>query len=147
MQNSEISLRLIRVLYGFVLPAFIVLFLLIVSQFMKRPWFLSSFGLDLFARIWVTLSFFSLYVRLSDLDKYMFKVYRIEIDHSNDDALPLNWRNVFWGVLLGAVSIPFTWWIIQFFLPSFSGIGGLLAFLHGLLISIPMIIRRNPLAL
>ena len=147
MKNSELSSRVIRVLYGFVLPAFAIVLLLAISQIMKRSWLLGSFGLDLFARIWVAFSFCFLYLRLSDLDKYMFRVYRVETDHSNDDALPLNWRNVFWGILLGVLSIPFTWWVIKFFLPSFSAIGGLLAFLHGLLLSIPMVIRRNQLVL
>jgi len=147
MKNSEMSSRVIRVFYGLVLPAFAIALLLIVSQIMKRPWFLGSFGLDLFARIWLAFSFCLLYLRLSDLDRYIFRVYRIQINHSNDDELPWNWRNVFWGVLLGVVSVPFTWWIIRFFLPGFSGMGGLLAFLHGLLLSIPMIIRRNKLVL
>jgi len=147
MKNSKMSSRVIRVLYGLVLPAFAIALLLIVSQIMKRPLFLDSFGLDLFARIWIAFSFCLLYLRLSDLDRYMFRVYRIQINHSNDDELSLNWRNVFWGVLLGVVSVPFTWWIIRFFLPGFSGMGGLLAFLHGLLLSIPMIIRRNKLVL
>jgi hypothetical protein len=147
MKNSKIASRTISIIYGRVLPAFAVLFLLIVSQFIKRPWFLGSFGLDLFARIWVTFSFCVLYIRLSDLDQYMFKMYRIEMEDLNNDALPLNWRNVFWGVLGGVMSIPLTWWVIQFFLPSFSSISGPLAFLHGLLISIPIIIRRNQLVL
>ena len=147
MGNTEISARVIRLVYRFVLPAITIIFLLIGSQVMKRPLFLGSLGWDLFARVWIILSFCFLYLRLSDLEKYMFRVYRITIDHSNDNDLPLNRRNIFVGTLLGIASIPFTWWIIQFFLPMFSGVGWLLALANGILISIPMMIWRNKLVL
>jgi len=147
MKNIAISSRIIRVVYQFALPAITIIFLLIVSQNMKRPLFLASFGWDLFARIWIILGYCSLYIRLSDLEKYMFRVYRIMNDHSNEDNLPWNRRNIFLGSLLGVVSIPFTWWIIQFFLPKFSEASWLLALATGVILSIPMMIWRSKLVL
>jgi hypothetical protein len=147
MKNTEITSRVIRVVYRFVLPAITLIFLLIVSSSIKRPLAFGSLGGDFFVRGWIILAFCSLYIRLSDLGRYMFKVYRITIDHSNDNDLPLNWRNIFVGILLGVASIPFTWWIVQFFLPLFSGLSWLLAFANGVLISIPMMLWRNELML
>jgi hypothetical protein len=147
MRNFEKSSRAIRVFYRLVLPACIFILLLIVSQTMERSFFRASQGLDLFTRIWIIFSFCLLYVRLSDLERYMFRTYGIKIDHSQDQALSLNWRNILLGSLLGVVSIPFSWWIIQVFLPNFSGVSWLLAVLHGLLLSFPMLIWRNRLVM
>jgi hypothetical protein len=143
MKNYEISSRVIFIVYRFVLPAFILIFLLIVSQNLKRSLFLGSLGLDIFARIWIILGFYFTYIRLSDLDKYMFRKYGMEFDNSNNYSLPLNWQNIFWGSMHGILSIPITWWTIQVFLPIFSNISWLLALFHGMLLSIPIIIRRT----
>jgi hypothetical protein len=147
MKNFRMTSRAILVLYRFVLPACTVILLLIVSQNVKRPLFLGSQGWDIFARIWILFMFCLLYMRLSDLERYMFKTYGIKIDHLKDDESSLNWRNMFWGILLGVVSIPITWWTIQVFLPFLSEMSWLLALLHGLLLSIPMAIWRNKLVL
>lgn len=147
MKNVEINSLLIRVVYRFVLPAITLIFLLIVSSGMERPLAFGSLSGDIFIRVLLILSYCSLYIRLSDLEKYMFKIYHTAIDHSNDNNFPWNWRNIFLGILLGVASVPFTWWIVQFFLPLFSGISWLLAFANGVLISIPMMLWRNELVL
>jgi hypothetical protein len=147
MKSSETPPQVILIVYRFVLPVGLLVFLLIVSQNVERPLFLGSQGLDLFARVWILLSFGLLYVRLSDLGRYMFRTYGIQTDHAKNHELPLNWRNILLGSLLGVVSMPFTWWIIQAFLPIFSGMSWLLAGLHGLVLSIPMAIWRNRLVL
>jgi hypothetical protein len=147
MKNSEITSQVLRVVYRFLLPGITLIFLLIVSSRMNRPLAFGSPVGDFFVRGCVILAFCSLYIRLSDLGRYMFKVYRITIDHSTDNDLPLNWRNIFLGILLGVTSIPFTWWIVQFFLPLYSDTSWLLALANGVFISIPMMLWRNKLVL
>ena len=147
MKSFRISSQAILVLYRFVLPVCALILLLIVSQNTERPLFLGLQGWDLFARIWILFMFCLLYVRLSDLERYMSKTYGMKIDHSKDNELPWNRRNIFLGILLGVVSIPFTWWTIQVFLPFLSAVSWLLALFHGFLISIPMAIWRNELVL
>ena len=143
MKDFKTFSRVIFVLYRFVLPACILFFLLIVSQNLKRPLFLGSLGFDFFARIWIAFGFCYLYIVLSDIDGYIFRAYRIHTENSNDHNLPINWRNIILGCTLGAISIPITWWVIQFFLPIFSSISWLLALFDGLLLSFPIIVRRN----
>jgi hypothetical protein len=147
MKSFKISSQAILVLYRFLLPACALILLLIVSQNTKRTLFLGSQGWDLFARIWILFMFCLLYVRLSDLERYMSKTYGMKIDHSKDNESPLSKRNIFWGILLGVVSLPLTWWTIQVFLPFLSEVSWLLALFHGFLISIPMAIWRNELVL
>jgi hypothetical protein len=143
MKNSETSSQARVVIYRFILPACTIISLLIISQIMKRTLFLGSPGWDLFARIWIGFSFCYLYILLSDLDKYMFRVYRIKTDPSNDHNVPVNWQNFIFGSMLGIISIPFTWWIVEFFLPIFSAVGWLIALCNGVLLSIPIILRRS----
>ena len=139
--------RTIPILYRFILPIVVVFLLLIVSPSLKRPLFLASLGTDIFARVWIILGYCSVYLRLSDLDRYMLKLYSIKINNQLDNESPMNRRNIIIGSILGVISVPITWWVIQFFLPIFSDISILLALLHGFLLSAPIIIRRKNLVL
>lgn len=139
--------RTIPLLYRYILPIVVVFLLLIISPNLKRPLFLDSLGIDIFARIWIIFGYCSVYLRLSDLDRYMLKLYSIEINNQLDNESPTNWRNIILGSILGIISVPITQWVIQFFLPIFSDIGILLALLHGFLLSAPVVIRRKKLVL
>ena len=145
VKNSEVSSRVIFISYKFLLPACTLILLLVISQNLKRSLYGGSQGFDLFVRIFIIFGLCSAYIRLSDLDKYMFKTYSIKIDHSNDNNLPMNWRNIISGSLFGILSIPLTWWIIHVFLPIFSGTSLFLALLHGFILSFPIIFRRKTL--
>jgi xanthine/uracil permease len=77
----------------------------------------------------------------------MLKLYNIKINNQLDNETPMSWQNIILGCILGVISVPITWWVIQFFLPIFSDISILLALLHGCLLSAPIIFRRKKIVL
>lgn len=143
MQDTKMPSRFqLYTFYRWVLPAIIIFCLFILSPKMGRPLALESRGFDFFARLGIALGYCSLYINLSDIDKYLFKRYRVIADEVHNNAL-LNYRNILLGILLGAVSVPFTWWIIQYFLPYWSTQSWMIATFHGLVLAYPIVVRRK----
>lgn len=141
MKYSEILLRIMTISYRFLLPACIFTILLLISQQLERSLFLGSLLWDWMARIWIALGLSYVYINLSDLDKYVYRMYRMKAESS--DSLPVNWQNVILGIIFGIMSIPFTWWVILMFLPIFVDSALFLSVLHGLILSIPIVVFQK----
>ena len=141
MKLSKALPRITTIVYRFLLPACILISLLFISLRLERNLFLGSLILDWIARIWISLGFSYIYINLSDLDKYVYRIYRMLIEPSH--SLSLNWQNIVLGSVFGMLSIPFTWWVILTFLPIFAEIALILSIMHGLILSLPIIVRRK----
>ena len=135
--------RILSFFYKIVWPVCTIILLLVISQNMNRPLFLGSFALDLMARIWIGFSYCYVYIILSNLERYNFWIYGIKRENLDANNTLFNWRNIALGVMFGTISTPLTWWVIQFFLPTFKDVSWFLAILHGFLLSIPIIVQRN----
>jgi hypothetical protein len=143
MKNTDVFSRMLLLLYRFILPSCTLFLLLIVSNNLERPLFLGSMALDLLARIWIAFGYCYISIVLSDIDKYMLRIYRLRVESSIEPNSPTNWQNIIIAGMLCIVSVPITWWVIQFFLPIFSGTDWLFALLEGLLLSAPIAFRRK----
>jgi hypothetical protein len=145
-QILETFSDVITLVYKIVLPICIIILLMVISPKINRSLFLGSPSLDLIARVWISFSFCYMYIILSNLEKYNKWVYSIRKEGLDDNNQSIHWGNIIIGIMLGVVSIPFSWWIIQLFLPIFANTAWVLAVLHGFLLSIPFIVERRKFA-
>lgn len=133
--------RLIVWVYQFILPAIILVGLLIVPQFVLRPWIMDSLIVDFSVRLWLALSFYYLYKILSNLDSRPDLLHLKRSKHSAARFPVFIWQNVLYGGLLFLISIPFSIFIVRVFFPPIINIACEIALLHGFLLFLPFLNR------
>jgi hypothetical protein len=126
------------------MPIITIILLIIVSQFITRQWLFGSAVFDFIARIWLSLCLCMSYIVLANLDKYRLWFYgrRIENLNSENGVMTTIW-NISMGIMLGFFALLITRWAVQVFLPIFIHFGWPIAFLNGIILSVPIIARHQ----
>lgn len=133
--------RLIIYIYKYILPAFILICLLGVSQFILRPWIMGSLIIDFLVRVWLGFSFQYIYKTLSDLDSRTDLLHLKRSSYSTPRFPVIIWQNVMYGGILFLISIPFSILIVKVFFPPLANIAWEIALLHGFLLFLPFLNR------
>lgn len=126
----------IKIFYGVVLPAVVVLLLLGVASFNSRPQLLGSALPDFVLRLLLTLWFCGLYIRLSRFSAFSFFPNKkwSKFDVGEKEKYFYIGLSFLFSIGCGVI----TWWIIQWFLPVISVFASVVAVLNGLIVLFPM---------
>jgi hypothetical protein len=136
--------RLIKLIYRFILPLLVAFLLLIVSSNISRPLFSGSKLLDLIARVWVCVIFSMGYIILSDLEKYKALFYGAKIDNVNsiiETSTVI--ANISIAVIFGIFAALISWWSVRTFVPILSDMALIIALLNGILFFAPIFYQRH----
>lgn len=136
MFQFAVNSKVIKIIYGVVLPTVVVLLLLGVASFNSRPHLLGSASADFVLRLMLTLWFCGLYIRLSRFSSFSnFPNKRwSKFDVGEREKYFYVGLSFLFSIGCGAI----TWWIIQWSLPPFSVFASVGGILNGLIILFPM---------
>lgn len=137
MLHHAMNLKIIKTIYGVVLPIVVVLLLLGIASFNSRLQLLGSASADLVIRFLLTLWFCGLYIRLSRISSFSFfpnkKWSKIDVGGLEKYF----YIGISFLISLGCGGI--TWWVIQWFLLYFSDFAFVIAALNSLIVFLPMV--------
>jgi len=136
MLQAAMTSKVFKIIYGIVFPITVVSLLLGVASFNNRPQILGLTGADLIIRIMLVIWFCGLYIRLSRFSSFSFFSNK---KWTKEDVRGME-KYIYIGIifLFSIGSGIITWWVIQWFLPNFSGFNFVIAALNSIIVFLPM---------
>jgi hypothetical protein len=136
MLHTAMNSKVIKTIYGVILPVVVILLLLLIASFNSRSQFFGSSGADFILRFVLVVWFCGLYIRLSRISS--FSNYP-NIKWTKADVGPLE-KYYLWGmsVCFGVMCGILTWWLIQWFLPGLSSFAYWIAAINSLIAMLPL---------
>ena len=137
MLQTAMDSKASRLVYGVVLPIAVILLLFGIASFNNRPQLLGSAALDLIVQFLLTIWFCILYVKLSRISSFSYYPNKRWI---KADVGPLE-KYFYWGMsaFFSIVCGIITWWVIQWFLQSSSGIAYAISAVNSVIILLPLV--------
>jgi len=137
MLQMDTNSKLFKIVYGVALPIAVVLVLLVIASFNRRPQLLGSVAPDLFVRFILCLWFCGLYIRLSRFSSFSFYPNKkwTKSDIGGLEKYFYIGISILFSVGCGII----TYWVIRWFFPTFSNFAFIVASVNGLFIFLPML--------